>query len=172
MSMTVPNNAPMAPMPSNSNQMYPSNRNLFNEFAPGMKTLSGYFINDESEIIPKYIPMDGSISFFPYRNLSKIVIKQWDANGLQTLSYVLAPPPGSNPDQNQQPAQDDQDKLPLTPQVQPRPDPVMETLQSINSGLASTFGQIGTTLQAIQQEVSQLNNLITNPVYSDLGGRG
>lgn len=173
MPMSVPNNAPMAPVPQNNASMYQS-RNYFSDFNPTMRNLPGYFIKDESEIIPKYIPMDGSISFFPYQNLSKIVIKQWDSNGLQTLTYVLAPIGASAQSTNDTQTPDGQggDQLPLNPQVAPRPDPVMATLENINSGLANTFNQVGTTLQAIQQEVTQLNTMLSNAINEGLGGRG
>lgn len=173
MSMTVPNNAPMAPVPQNSPSMYPTNRNYLSGFDPTLRpgSLPGYFIQNENEIIPKNIPMDGSISFFPYKDLSRIVIKQWDANGINTLTYVVEQP---HPTQTTQTEQDQGtgDKLPLTPPVQPRPDPIMETLQAINSGLSNTFGQVGTTLQAIQQEVNQLNTMMTGIINGEIGGRG
>lgn len=170
MSMTVPNNAPMAPVPQNSPSMYPTNRNYLSGFDPSLRTgsLPGYFIQNENEIIPKNIPMDGSISFFPYRDLSRIVIKQWDANGINTLTYLVEQHPTQTGTE-----QDESDKLPLTPPtVQPRPDPIMETLQAINSGLSNTFGQVGTTLQAIQQEVNQLNTMMNGIINGDIGGRG
>lgn len=168
MSMTVPNNAPMAPVPPNTQQMYPSSRNYLSDFNPTLRSggLPGYFIQNENEIIPKNIPMDGSISFFPYKDLSKIVIKQWDANGINTLTYVIEK---ANISQEPQ----DSDKLPLTPPpVQPNVDPIMETLQAINNGLSNTFGQVGTTLQAIQQEVNQLNTMMNGIINGDIGGRG
>ncbi len=168
MSMSVPNNAPMAPVPQNNQAMYPGSRNYLSDFNSALRTpgLPGYFIQNENEIIPKNIPMDGSISFFPYKDLSRIVIKQWDANGIQTLSYVLEHPSSTNEPR-------EEDKLPLTPPpVQPRPDPIMETLQAINTGLSNTFGQVGTTLQAIQQEVNQLNAMMTNVMNGDFGGKG
>lgn len=168
MSMTVPSNAPSAPpMPTNPQSMYPTNRNYLSDFNPSLRNsgLPGYFIQNENEIIPKNIPMDGSISFFPYRDLSKIVIKQWDANGINTLSYVV----------EQSVMHTDNDKLPLTPPAELAPekkDPVMETLQAINTGLANTFAQIGVTLQTIQKEVSQLNTTVNSMFDGDIGGRG
>lgn len=169
MSMTVPDSAPRAPVPPNNPSMYPTNRNYLPDFNAAFRpgSLPGYFIQSENEIIAKNIPMDGSISFFPYRDLSRIVIKQWDANGINTLSYVL-----EQPQAPQQAQQSESDKLPLTPPVAPKPDPIMETLQAINAGLSNTFGQVGTTLQAIQQEVNQLNTLMTGVINGDIGGRG
>lgn len=170
MAMSVPNNAPVAPTPSNGQSMYPTNRNFMSNFDPSFRpgSLPGYFIQNETEIMPKSIPMDGSISFFPFKDLSKIVIKQWDSNGINTLSYVIEHPNASQ-------SQSDNDKLPLTPpdfSQTPRQDPIMETLQAINDGLSSTFGQVGTTLQAIQQEISQLGTMVNGIINGDLGGRG
>lgn len=170
MSMTVPNNAPAPPRVSDYQNPYPG-RNYFTDgYTKG--TLPGYFIQSESDIVPKYIPMDGSISFFPYRDLSKITIKQWDANGLNTLTYVLdmsnqSAQAQNNNVQNQNQSNQSQ-MLPETPTV---PDPILETLQNLNNGLAATFQQFGTTLQGLQQEVSKLNATVSS-VNGDLGGRG
>lgn len=173
MAMTVPNNAPVAPTPANTQSMYPTNRNYLSDFNPMMRNtgLPGYFIQNESEIVPKNIPMDGSISFFPYKDLSKIVIKQWDANGINTLSYVIEQPAMAHVS----PDQSTEDKLPLTPpdlSANTQQNPIMDTLQAINTGLSTTFGQVGTTLQAIQQEVNQLNTMVNSILNGDLGGRG
>lgn len=177
MPMTMPNNAPMAPTPSGAGSMGNNtsyqNRSYFSDFAgmPAPKNFHGYFIQSEDQIVPKSIPMDGSIAFFPYQNLSKIVIKQWDANGINTLTYVpVQTNTGNTQPQEQQ--SNNGDMLPLNPTVSQRPDPFMETLQNINNGLATTFGQVNTTLQAIQQEVNQVNERLTNAINGDLGGRG
>lgn len=172
MSMTVPDNAPRAPVPQAPNPLYQP-RNYFNDYNGGnSRSLPGYFIKDETEIVPKYIPMDGSISFFPYQNLSKIIIKQWDANGLQTLTYTVVPPAGSQSQSNDQQQSKDDGKLPIAAPVQQQPDPIMSTLEQINTGLSTTFTQIGTTLQAIQQEVNQFNTMLTNAINEGFGGRG
>lgn len=168
MSMTMPSNAPVAPVPPDNHQFY--QRSYLPDFSSGPRgSFPGYFIQSEEDIVPKYIPMDGSISFFPYKNLSKIVIKQWDANGLNTLRYVIEPAPNQ-----QQPAQNDNTNamLPLKPEAAQAPNPIVEALQNINNGLANTFGQFGNTLQAMQQEISKMNAAIGSVINGDNGGRG
>lgn len=168
MSMTMPSNAPVAPVPPDNHQFY--QRSYLPDFSSGPRgSFPGYFIQSEEDIVPKYIPMDGSISFFPYKNLSKIVIKQWDSNGLNTLRYVIESAPNQ-----QQPAQNDNANamLPLKPEAAQAPNPIVEALQNINNGLANTFGQIENTMQAMQQEISRMNVAIGSITNGDSGGRG
>lgn len=163
MSMTMPTNAPTVPQRSNSSTTYPGR-----QFFTPPSTLPGYYIESEKDIVAQYIPMDGSISFFPYKDLSKIVIKQWDANGLNTLEYVIAPPPPMNNAQNSQDAQQSQAN-PTAAAVQPAiqtsdTKAIVETLQNLNLAMANTFNQFGATLQGMQNEISAL--------AGEIGGRG
>lgn len=159
--MQVPQNAPTL---TSNNNPFPSSRTYpFSPDAtsnPNVSKLPGYYIESENDIVPKYIPMDGSISYFPFKDLSKIIIKQWDANGLNTLVYTLSQPAS--------PAQTTQGQ----PQAQPDVDPVartmMETLQGINSGLASTFGQISQNMGKMQDQLDQMSKVMMN----EFGGRG
>lgn len=161
MSMTMPTNAPTVPQRSNASTTYPGR-----QFFTPPSTLPGYYIESEKDIVAQYIPMDGSISFFPYKDLSKIVIKQWDANGLNTLEYVIAPPPPMNNTQNSQDSQQSQNgqvNAAVAPQHAPI-DPIVETLQNLNAAMANTFNQFGATLQGMQNEISAL--------AGEIGGRG
>lgn len=169
MPMSMPSNAPMMPTLPDTRTAY-SSQNFMPSYSRG--NLPGYFIDDESQIVPKYIPNDGSISFFPFKDLSKIVIKQWDSNGINTLSYVIAPSPqAANYQTNPDVQTPDKQSQFVEQEQQKRFDPILETLQSLNNGLANTFGQFGTTLQALQQEIAQLNHAVMS-VKEDLGGRG
>lgn len=164
MAMTMPSNAPVVPAMQEQRPLYP-NRNLYPGSNGPVSTIPGYYIQDDSEIIPKYIPMDGSISFFPYKDLSKIVIKQWDANGLNTLVYVIAPPSPMNaqnsPDTSAQPVAE---KTPT--------DHILDTLQNINNGFATTFQQVNSSLHAMQQEMERMAGALNTIIGSDIGGRG
>lgn len=157
MSMSMPTNAPTVPQRSNSSTSYPGR-----QFFTPPTTLPGYYIESEKDIVAQYIPMDGSISFFPYKDLSKIVIKQWDANGLNTLMYVIAPPPPM--DQGQQ-STDSQSSSPApVNQQQAAMSSIVDTLNNLNAAMANTFNQFGATLQGMQNEISAL--------AGEIGGRG
>lgn len=163
MSMTMPTNAPTVPQRPNASTTYPG-RQFFNP----PSTIPGYYIESEKDIVPQYIPMDGSISFFPYKDLSKIVIKQWDANGLNTLEYVIAPPPpmnGAQDSQNTQQSSPEEKTATIAqgPQTAPMNE-IVETLQNLNLAMANTFNQFGATLQGMQNEISAL--------AGEIGGRG
>lgn len=52
-------------------------------------TVFGKVVTDESQITPNDVPMDGTIAIFPLQDYSKIIAKQWTANGtIQTLTYI------------------------------------------------------------------------------------
>lgn len=57
------------------------------------KGLSGRIINNENEITPYEIPMDGSMVLFPLVDKSQIVGKIWQADGtIQTIHFVKESP--------------------------------------------------------------------------------
>lgn len=68
------------PIPSNSTQ---------NPVASNAILLHGRVVQNEAEITPSEVVMDGSISIFPLADYSAIVCKQWRADGtIQTLRYI------------------------------------------------------------------------------------
>lgn len=49
----------------------------------------GRVVNNESEIAPNDVRMDGSVSLFPMTDGSKIFMKTWDGNGnIKTITYT------------------------------------------------------------------------------------
>lgn len=55
--------------------------------APGF---SGRYISEVGEIIPKEVPMDGSVAIFPNKDLSEIFLKSWCSDGrILTFRYAL-----------------------------------------------------------------------------------
>lgn len=159
MSMSMPSNAPTMPQRQNTPTAYPGR-----QFFTPPSTLPGYYIEGDKDIVPQYIPMDGSISFFPYKDLSKIVIKQWDANGLNTLEYVIAPPPPMSSSQDAQQSSNEQTAAVAQSSSTAQTDAIIETLQNLNVAMANTFNQFGATLQGMQSEISAIAN--------EIGGRG
>lgn len=74
--------------------------------------LNGKPIKDPSDIMPKEIPMDGSISFFPMQDLSYILAKAWNSQGtIDTVKYVPERPPQQDQQLSNEGVQQILDKL-------------------------------------------------------------
>lgn len=127
--------------------------------------LPGFFVTSINDIQGKDIPADGSMSFFPFRDLSRIVVKQWSSpSTLETAVYVLE---SAYPQQNQQ-----QTTLPAPPPPvvqQPQSQPAQQTqtqqdnallegFKQLNASLAGAFKQLETSLGAINANLDQLNS--------------
>lgn len=57
---------------------------------PQRSSIPGRTVQNESEIKPNEVSMDGSVSLFPTTDLSCIYAKQWTANGtIVTAKYIL-----------------------------------------------------------------------------------
>lgn len=53
-------------------------------------TIPGRFIESPDQITPREVPMDGSIAYFPTKDLQTIFAKMWNQNGtIDTAVYVL-----------------------------------------------------------------------------------
>lgn len=62
------------------------------------QTIFGKIVQNDSQITPNDVPMDGTIALFPIQDFSKIIAKQWTPNGLiQTLEYLPANAKDDNP---------------------------------------------------------------------------
>lgn len=60
-----------------------------NQYPVQPRGMYGRVINNESEITPNEVPMDGSISIFPLSDYSAIIAKQWSADGtIKTLRFI------------------------------------------------------------------------------------
>lgn len=120
-------------------------------------TLPGYYVSTEDDIVLEDVKMDGSISFFPSKDLSRIYIRQWNKQGdLEGLTYVLQQPdlpkpqdPIPVPKPMNQPEQPDQNEL------------LLQTLSSLNNGLAASFQQFGATLQDIQRSTQESFRMVS-----------
>lgn len=59
---------------------------------PTQSSILGRIVNNPKDIMPKDVPMDGSISIFPISDLSAIFVKGWNENGrMITLRYIVDP---------------------------------------------------------------------------------
>ena len=79
--------------PTNYNMMNPSQ--AVNSFQPNytaqpqQSSIFGRIVNDENEIMPNEVPMDGTIGIFPKSDGSEVIVKSWTQNGtISTVKYV------------------------------------------------------------------------------------
>lgn len=131
---------------------------------PRTQYLPGRFISNETEITPGEVPMDGSISFFCTNDLSRIIVKQWNSNGiLDTAQYVLDVPQQvqQNQPQVQQPPQTQQQVHPQ-PIQQSQPDPQQNQIQELRDSMTAltqtienAFNNFGS---GIQQALKSIND--------------
>lgn len=170
--MTVPNNA------GNSNNRYSFGMQpqrpvtpRFSSLDPSL-TLPGFYVLSEDEIRPGDVNMDGSIAFFPSKDLQKIYIRQWNKNGeLERLTYVLANPVSES--QNSQQMQPHPQSMPQQ-QVQME-NTVAQALNNLNNGLSNTFAQFGAVLQNMNQRFDSMDQALSDLRQNnqpDDGGRG
>lgn len=139
--------------------------------------LPGYYVNSDDDISARDVPNDGSISFFPAKDLSHIVIKQWNGNALESAVYVLR---GS---QQSQPVQQGQQTSTLPappppvqqPQSQPQPpqpqqqmptaesfDALLQGFRQMNEGMANAVGQLGDSISSIRESMEAISRKLEN----------
>lgn len=52
-------------------------------------TMFGRIVNDEKEIRPNEVPMNGYVSFFPKADYSEVYARSWNVNGtIDAVTYV------------------------------------------------------------------------------------
>lgn len=80
---------PMPPIPWNgASPNYPT-QNVMPQNQPTVSPIKGYFVNSESDILARDVPMDGTIAFFPYFDGSTVVGKRWNGNGqIETIYFA------------------------------------------------------------------------------------
>lgn len=139
-------------------------------------TLPGFYVGSDDDIAARDVPNDGSISFFPAKDLSHITIKQWNGNTLESAVYVLAqnktqaqqqtqsaplpapPPPSAHQQEVDESAETKVDQTNLA---------LLEGFKQMNAGMANAMGKIGETLSSIQSNLEKLNGR-----FMDEGGMG
>lgn len=132
---------------------------------PNSPVLPGYYVSSEDDIVLGDIKMDGSISFFPSKDLSRIYIRQWNKQGdLEGLTYVLQQPEVPKPiEQLPVPKPLEQENKPN------QTDLLVQTLTNLNNGMASVFGQFGATLQGMQTEIHSMSEKLSNMPDGGMG---
>lgn len=163
--MQMPNMSPPTPTIPRPNIDW-NNGNMQRASYVSNTMLPGYFVGSINEINAKDIPADGSMSFFPFRDLSRIVVKQWSSpSTLETAVYVLE---SAYPQQNQQqeqpkypapppPIVQNQPTQEVTQNVQQQDNALLEGFKQLNNGLAGAFKQLESSLGAINANLEQLN---------------
>lgn len=171
MSIQLPSTVPPT-QPFNRSNTF---RTLGLSYNPTM-TLPGFYVGSDDDIAARDVPNDGSISFFPAKDLSHIVIKQWNGNTLESAVYVLAQSRPQTQQQTQQtslpapppPVRQQNSQSDSPEQAQPTMDvALLEGFKQMNTGMANAMGQIGETLASIQESLDKLNNR-----FIDEGGMG
>ena len=80
--------------PTNYNVMSPQQTTTFQpnytaQPRPQQSNIFGRIVNDENEIMPNEVPMDGTIGIFPKSDGSEVIVKSWTQNGtISTVKYV------------------------------------------------------------------------------------
>lgn len=168
--MTLPNNV------GNSNNRYSFGSQSQRPIVPRFpsfdtsSTLPGFYVSTEDEIRPGDVNMDGSIAFFPSKDLQKIYIRQWNKNGeLERLTYVLS-------NQVQQEPANPQSVAPV-PVQQPQlsaDNMIAQAFNNLNNGLQNTFAQFGAVLQNMNQRFDGVERVLSALQHNDPddGGRG
>lgn len=117
--------------------------------------LTGRIIQNENEITPNEVAMDGSVSLFPLGDYSAIIAKQWNANGtISTIKYV---PVVDNEDGNNRGA-----AAATTSDLQNGFDTqsILNKLNGINSGLCDGFYAMNSGMLqgnfGLQQAINQV----------------
>lgn len=130
-------------------------------------SLPGFYISDPGNVSARDVPMDGSISFFPANDLSYIIIKQWNGNGMiSEARYVPAPPPAQENEQKQQPS-DSVEKVSEVTQRDASKDnsEIVEAITAMMSDqtqrLTAAFSQIGMAFTTLQEKLDNLGQFST-----------
>lgn len=150
-------------------RMTPPMGNQIPSIAPRTQYLPGRFINDESEINPAEIPMNGSISFFCTNDLSRIIIKQWNAQcGLDTMTYTA-----DRPKVIAQDVQSKQQEETLASQaVQSQPPAQMDQMQELIATIAALTKNIENAFNNFGANVQQSIGALSEKIDNMEGGRG
>lgn len=155
----IPNNIPRPsiPMPRSTIGYEPSPK------------LPGFFVEREDEIMAGDVPMDGSISYFPSKDLTHIYVRQWSQQGvLERLTYALVRPEQEQP----QPHTSQRSQIPKPAEAQE--DALVGALNNMTNGLNNAFSQIGQTLTNMQEKLDGLGRRLDQaPSFPvDDGGMG
>lgn len=55
---------------------------------PQQASIRGYFVNNENDIPPQDVPMDGTMAFFPTSDGKTVIGKRWNGNGgIETVIF-------------------------------------------------------------------------------------
>lgn len=169
-----PMNRPMPPMPRPTgmgmmgNNQNPGWRDAYSMPGNSMyrddqrPTLPGFYISSPQNISARDVPMDGSISFFPSADLSYIIIKQWNGNGMiSEARYVLEDASTTQQQTNSQDNSDtpDDSNQQQTDQGSEIVQVVAAALNEQTERLTAAFSQIGMAFTTIQQKLDTVGQV-------------
>ena len=82
MSMAQNSQIPMRqPMPMYQQPQQPMQQAGTQPAQAQTQQLTGRYIGDYREILPKEVPMDGTVGFFPTNDMTRIYVKAWTPDG-------------------------------------------------------------------------------------------
>lgn len=133
---------------------------------PMRPSLPGFYISDPNNISARDVPMDGSISFFPASDLSYIIIKQWNGNGMiSEAKYIPAPVTQQSDSQKQdQDTPDDQGQQQTSNQSNSEiVEVISAALNEQTQRLTAAFSQIGMAFTTLQEKLDNLRSPVAFP---------
>lgn len=134
-------------------------------------SLPGFYISDPNNISARDVPMDGSISFFPASDLSYIIIKQWNGNGMiSEAKYIPASIAQQSDSQKQeQDTPDDQEQQQTSNQSNSEiVEVISAALNEQTQRLTAAFSQIGMAFTTLQEKLDNLRPPVAFPTSSSI----
>ena len=134
MSMAQNSQIPMRqPMPMYQQPQQPMQQAGTQPAQAQTQQLTGRYVGDYREILPKEVPMDGTVGFFPTNDMTRIYVKAWTPDG-RVVGIKFIP----DPDQSE-----------VTSQVSQAPNQeVYDRLDRLEKLVASISTQTETTTKA------------------------
>lgn len=132
-------------------------------------SLPGFYISDPNNISARDVPMDGSISFFPASDLSYIIIKQWNGNGMISEAKYIPAPIATQTETQKQQGQQNQDTPDNSSQSQETNqnseivEVISAALNEQTQRLTAAFSQIGMAFTTLQEKLDSFGSSATLP---------
>lgn len=111
-----------------------------------MPMVYGRMVNSEADILPNQIPNDGSASYFPSSDGSKIYFRAWQQDGtIMKKTYILTEEPVAQPV-----------NTPIQPQAQQAQQPQQnDQLTAVLSQLAQNMGVMAERFNSLEKALTE-----------------
>lgn len=137
-------------------------------------SLPGFYISDPNNISARDVPMDGSISFFPASDLSYIIIKQWNGNGMISEAKYIPAPVAAQAETQKQQDQQNQDTPDNSGQSQEANqnseivEVISAALNEQTQRLTAAFSQIGMAFTTLQEKLDSFGSSVALPASNTI----